>query len=350
MSGTDPTVNNADLQRLASELSLSAAAWRRAVEIAGTAPGRPGWRRSIDVFLLAAGVLLIVVGIAAFFAWNWADLGRAAKFALIQGGVVVAVLLAWWRGLDSMPGRAALLAGAALVGVLLAYFGQTYQTGADPYGLFFGWALLILPWALIGRQAGLWILLLLLANLTLILYWTQVLDPPGGLWQLSALLGPLVGLGMMAMNSELSSWLFAINALALIAWELLAIGTGATWMQGRWFPRLAATAALGTVVAPTLAIIFVASFGETLKLSMLSPALYAVATAACLVYYRRRRLDLFILTCCLTGAILVVTSLAIRIMLESIGSMLLLSLLLIGQVAAASWWLRDVAQKAERPR
>ena len=348
MSGSDSTASYAELQRLAAELSVSAAAWRRAVAIAGIAPGRADWRRSIDVFLLAVGVLLIVVGIAAFFAWNWADLGRPAKFALIQGGIVVAVLLAWWRGLDSMPGRAALLAGAGLVGVLLAYFGQTYQTGADPYGLFFGWALLILPWALIGRQAGLWIMLLLLANLALILYWTQVLDPPGGPWQLSMLLGPLVWIGLTVMNSELSSWLFAVNALALLAWELLAQATGARWMQGRWFPRLAVAVALATVVAPTLAIIFVASFGESLNLSMLSPALYAAATAGCLTYYRRRHLDLFILTCCLTGAILVLTSLAIRFMLESVGSMLLLSLLLIGQVAAASWWLRDVARSEER--
>jgi len=203
VSGSDPTVSNADLQRLASELSLSTAAWRRAVEIAGIAPGRSDWRRGMDVFLLAVGVLLIVIGIAAFFAWNWADLGRAAKFALIQGGVVAAAVLARWRRLDTIAGQAALLAAAGLVGVLLAYFGQTYQTGADPYGLFLAWALLILPWALIGRQAGLWIMLLLLANLTLILYWTQVLDPPGGLWQLSMLLGPLVGLGMAAMNSEL---------------------------------------------------------------------------------------------------------------------------------------------------
>lgn len=346
MSPTEPTASNAALHRLAAELSLSEAAWQRAVGLAGLMPGRNSWRRAIDYFLLATAVLLIVTGIAAFFAWNWAELGRPGKFALIQGGLVAAVLVAWWRGLDSMTGRAALLAAGALVGILLAFFGQTYQTGADPYGLFLTWALMILPWTLVGRQAGLWVMLLALANLTLILYWTQVLDPPSGWWELTSLLGPLVWLGLTVMNSELSSWLFAINALALVSWEYVASTRSPRWMNGRLFPRAIAAAALATVVAPTLAIIFVASFGEKLHLSLLSPALFVAASAGCLFYYRRRHLDLFILTCCLSGGILVITSLAIRYMLQGAGSMLFLALLLIAQVAAASWWLRDVARGA----
>ncbi len=44
--------------------------------------------------------------------------------------------------------------------ILLAVYGQTYQTGADPYELFFGWAILIIGWVAISRFAPLWPLLL----------------------------------------------------------------------------------------------------------------------------------------------------------------------------------------------
>ena len=121
-------------------------------------------------------------------------------------GIVAGVALSAWRGLDSGPGRIALLAAGFLVGVLLAVYGQVYQTGADPYGLFVTWGLLIVGWALIGRQAGLWMLTLVLANLSVILYWTQVLYPQ----RLGAdFLGPLVGLTGTFTDPRLADLVFA---------------------------------------------------------------------------------------------------------------------------------------------
>ncbi|MBC8290414.1 MAG: DUF2157 domain-containing protein, partial [Planctomycetes bacterium] len=43
-------------------------------------------------------------------------------------------------------------------GVFLAVFGQVYQTGADEWLLFAGWAGLILPWTALSRFEALWIL------------------------------------------------------------------------------------------------------------------------------------------------------------------------------------------------
>jgi uncharacterized membrane protein len=205
MAQPGTTANHANVTRLATELSLDEAASRRAMEIAGLIPAAAAWRRYIDYFLMALGVALILTGAAAFLAWNWADLGRMSKFALLQGGIVLTVVAAWRLGLDSVAGRAGLLAAAILVGLLLALYGQVYQTGADPYGLFLTWAIMVLPLVLIGRQAGLWLLLVVLANLTLILYWTQVLNPPEGWWQLAQLLGPIVWLGSTVMDSTLAS-------------------------------------------------------------------------------------------------------------------------------------------------
>ena len=336
----------ANLLEMAQQLKLSAAAYRRAIEIARLTPDRTTWLRYIDRFLIVVGAALIVAGAAAFFAWNWADLGHMAKFALIEGGIVAAALLAWRFRLDSPAGRASLFAAAFLVGVLLALFGQVYQTGADPYGLFLAWAVLILPWAIVGRQAGIWMLLQLLLNLTVIMYYTQVLHPPDGWWQLAQLLGPLVWLGTTVTDSTLASYLFALNGAALVIWEFGA-GRGVAWMQGSLFPRVIAFAAFCTVLIPTLIIIVAASLDETTGLSAISPVLLLGATGVSLYYYRHRRHDLFILTCSLLGVIMVVTSLFVRYLPGGSGSLLVLAALVIAQVAGAAWWLREIARRWE---
>ncbi len=331
---------------LAAALQFDEHSYRRAVELAELEPDRAAWLRYVDRFLAAVATALIVAGIASFFAWNWADLHRFAKFGLIETGIVAAVAIAWRFGLESVAGRAALFAAAFLVGVLLALFGQVYQTGADPYGLFVAWAILILPWVLIGRQAGLWLLFVLLIGLALILYWIQVLHPPTGWWQLAQLLGPLVWLGTTVMDWQLATLLFALNAAAIVAWELAA-ARGAAWLRGRLFPRLVGLVALYTVLAPTLVLIFAAAADHRAGLSVVSPLLLALALAASLWFYQYRRLDLLMLTMSLFAGILVIMALAVRHLFRDFGSLLFLAALLIGLVAGAAFWLRRVSQRAE---
>jgi uncharacterized membrane protein len=73
--------------------------------------------------------------------------------------------------LERFPGKLLLLAASTLVGVYIAVFGQIYQTGADSYELFTGWAFLIFPWVALGRFMPLWIFWLGLLNLALGFYW-----------------------------------------------------------------------------------------------------------------------------------------------------------------------------------
>ncbi len=346
MAQSDIAATNANLNELATELAFDEEAYERALELANLSPSKTDWVRYLNAFLLAVGSALVVAGITAFFAWNWAELGHMQKFALVQLGIVAAVVGTWRLGVDTIGGRACLFGAAFLVGVLFAVYGQVYQTGADPYSLFLTWAILIAPWALIGRQQGVWFLFVVLLNLSLIMYWTQVLEPPEGLWQLAQLLGPIIWLGSLFTDSELSSAVFLLNATALVAWEVFS-QRGVPWMQGRWFARIVAFIALGTVVVPTLVIIMAATFGEKLGLTLLSPLLLAVATVTCVLYYQYRRHDLFILTCCALAVIMVLTSFAIRTVLDDFGSMLFLAMLLIAQVAAAAWWLRGVARRWE---
>ena len=344
MTQTRIPASSASVAELATRLEFSEEACRRAYAEAGLVPTPEDWVRYLSRSLLGLGAALVVAGITAFFASNWADMSHFAKFAWIQVGIATAVSAACWRGFDSVAGSLLLFTAAFLTGVLLAVYGQVYQTGADPYGLFLSWALLILPLAIVGRQQGIWMLFIVLLNLCLIMYWTQVLRPPEGLWMLGQLLGPLVWLGTLITDPELSSATFLLNAVALVSWEYALTrhpGTGAS----QWFARVVAFFALATVVAPTLLMIFAATVDEKTGLSLISPALLAVAGAACVYYYQVWRQDLFILTCCALAAILVVTALAIKVVALNVGSLFFLALLLMGQVAAAAWWLRQVARR-----
>ena len=325
---------------------LSEAACDRSYEIAHLQPNHAEWRGYVDRFLIVVGVALIAAGIAAFIAWNWADLDRFAKFALIQSGIFGAAVLAWRFGLNTIAGKSSLFIVAFLTGILFALFGQVYQTGADPYGLFMAWAILILPLCVIGRQAGLWLLFHVLLSLTVIMYYTQVLHPPEGWWQLAQLLGPLVWLGATVMDSTLASSLYALNAIGLVAWEL-GTNRGVPWMQGRTYPRLIALGAFSAVLPSTLVMIFAASFNDNAGLHFMSPLLLATTTAVGLWYYQFKRQDLMILTLCLLAAIFVVTSFAIRELMTGTGSLLFLAILIVGEVAGAAWWLKAVAQRWE---
>ena len=190
-------------------------------------------------------------------------------------------------------GKSALFAAGFLVGVLLAVYGQVYQTGADPFGLFLAWAVLILGWALVGRQVGLWMLLLVLLNLTLILYWTQVVEPQG--LNLLGIAGPLAGLSVTFVDATLVALVFTFNALALVLWEVLA-GRGIVWMGGRTFPRVVSLLALAPVVSSGLILIVASSFGEVDGWNVLGLLLFVGFAAASLFYFRVRVHDLFILT------------------------------------------------------
>ncbi|MBA3057033.1 MAG: DUF2157 domain-containing protein [Gammaproteobacteria bacterium] len=105
--------------------------------------------RGVAVLAAALGGLGVVMWIAA----HWDSMGRLGHFALLQG-----LVLATGAGAALIPRARAPLGLLALLGIggLFAYFGQTYQTGADPWQLFALWAALALPLCLGARSDVLW--------------------------------------------------------------------------------------------------------------------------------------------------------------------------------------------------
>jgi uncharacterized membrane protein len=303
----------------------------RALALSGVTPDGKRWRAFIDGALLALGVLALACAVVFFFAWNWEDLGRTSRFVIVQA-LMVAALLAWWRlGLDRLTARMALLLAAIALGVLLALFGQTYQTGADPWQLFAIWALLMLPWALVGRFAPLWLLWLALLNLAAALYFDTRFN--------------LVDIAF-GSRGALDWALLALNSAAWAAWEFAS--RRFPWLTlGRWPVRLIATTSGFAVTELVLRSIFDPDSSP----AVLAWGGFAAWLAVVYSVYRVRLPDLFMLAGACLAVIVCVTTLAANTLLRGSfleGGLLLLALLVVGQAAAAAVWLRRV-QAEQRP-
>jgi uncharacterized membrane protein len=326
---TDPLelpATSARLRRLAHDGHLSAKALDRALVLAGHTPTLADWRRFVDMLLLLLGAALSLGGVVFFFAYNWADIPRLAKFGVIEGAILLAVALAAYQGLGSFAGKVALLAAAVLVGVLQAVFGQIYQTGADSYLLFLIWALLIAGWVAIGGYAPLWLLLLALLNLSLIFYWTQVLG---------------------TTDTALYLALAALNAFWLLVWEF-ARSRGFAWLSGRWMPRIVALATIMLLVIATTRYIFASSDElERDVLLRLAPVIYLLYTLFTLICYYRYLRDLFMLAAAALGIIIVVTAVGIQVIDLRFEGYLMLSALIIIQTGMLVYALRAVARRWE---
>ncbi|HEX6707697.1 MAG TPA: DUF2157 domain-containing protein [Albitalea sp.] len=141
------------LYELADRHGLHADASRRLHRLAGLEdePDAAAQWLPRGVAILAAA--LIGLGLVFWIAANWESLGRAGRFGLLQGVLLAMCVAAMARPAARAPlGLIAFLA----IGALFAFFGQTYQTGADPWQLFALWTLLGLPLVLAVRSDVLW--------------------------------------------------------------------------------------------------------------------------------------------------------------------------------------------------
>jgi uncharacterized membrane protein len=250
---------------------LTPAQHTRAVSLAIGTPGPDAWRRFAARASLALGAACMLFGLVFFIAWNWEGLPRFAQFAALEVLMVAAAFLSA-RAPDTFARQLALTFAAVVLGPLLAAYGQTYQTGADPYELFLTWALLAAPLAFVARFRPLWMIIVLLLNVSLALFCEQVRP-----FEYDPLTYQVVLLG--ALNGAL--------------WPAAELAWGA---KSRWPSRVLA---LGAVLPPLPVAMLYAS-GEHLfhfedwGLAAMGLCLSLSAVAA--LVYRRRRLDLFMLS------------------------------------------------------
>lgn len=142
-----------DLYELAYKHQLDDAGTDRLFNIAGLTHAPAALRRYLWPVVGILGAALGGLGVIMWLAANWESLGRTGRFGLLQALVLALCAGAWAR-----PRLRAPLGLFALLGIggLFAWFGQTYQTGADPWQLFAIWAALALPMCLGVRSDVLW--------------------------------------------------------------------------------------------------------------------------------------------------------------------------------------------------
>jgi len=302
---------------------------RQALTLAAASPSSRDWITFLTGALMLLGAGLLLSGIVCFFAFNWADLGRVAKFAVLQAAVALCAGLGWWK-LPNLSGRVALFGAAVLVGPLLGVYGQTYQTGADPWGLFFFWALLILPWVVVAHFTALWILTIALFDTALVLYRVQVFDLPDKDWFL------------------LFVWLAAIHLAAVIAYEVQRL-RARPWLEEEWGARLLVATAFLQLLVPAIGLVLDLNIGETWGAGF---AIWVVAAAA-FAYYSQVREDLFMLTAAGGSIMTVLTFIVGRIIfqelkLELFGG-LIMSSILIAEVVLGVAWLRYMIRRPAAP-
>lgn len=296
-----------------------------ALKLAGLRPGREDWRTFLDRLSLWLGVVFCAAAVIFFFAYNWAAMGRFAKFGLLEALIIAGVALCWKHGPERVAGQAALLLASLLVGALLALVGQTYQTGADTYELFAVWGLAIFPWVAVGRFGALWLVWLALLNLAVVLYFQTF-----GIW-----------FGML-FDGERATWiLFALNTAALCVWEFSA-QRGVDWLRERWPLRILALVSGGLIT-----MLMVWAVVETRRQSVAAILIYPMWIAAAFWVYRYRIRDVFVLSGGVLSVIVVVTAFLAKHLLEhdSAGAFLFIGLLVIGMSALGGIWLKNVARE-----
>jgi uncharacterized membrane protein len=316
------------LDRVVHEQRLDESATAMALELSGARPDAGAWRTFLARVLNGAGVAGLGAGAIFFVAANWQDYGVMGRFALLQVALAAAAGLALWRPPPAALGEGALVIAILLSGALLALFGQTYQTGADVYELFFAWAVLALPFALASAAAAAWAT------------WWVVLDIAMALY---------CGVEDASLASLLVSGRLGIERPMLLFLACLANLGGAVLFdhlgRARWLVRMAAT--LGMLFGTSAC--FLAIFGDRSHMSGqegLVVVLFAVTCGAIAHLSLRRRDDVYPMALVFAAWIAISTVfLAKQMQFKDFGNVLVLAAWLVATSGAAGFvlmkWVRE---------
>lgn len=298
------------LYRSAAEQGLDAAATTQLEQRAGLAGTPAGLARHVALGLAALAATLGGMGLVFWVAAQWGGWGRLERFALLQGTLLVLAAAAWLRPAARRPLGLLVFINS---GALLAYFGQTYQTGADPWQLFALWAALMLPLALGLRSELLWAPWALVA-LTAVALWVQA--HTGHSWRAVPHDLPVHAVGAA----------LALGVAALLAPPLRVL-TGA----GPWALRTALTLVVVMLSASALAGLFHVQVGGQYLLGLLALAVLATVLA----WGPARCFDLFGLSAAALGLNTLLCGGLLRLLFDGAGRSDPLSrFLLLGLVAA----------------
>jgi uncharacterized membrane protein len=134
----------------------------------------PAWRKFLQLLLITLGIAFTVAGIVFFFAYNWENLGKVGKFAIVEGCIVAITVAVLFSRLALIVKKILLTGAAIIVGAMFAVFGQVYYTGANTCDFFLAWTVFISLWAIVSNFPPLWLVYVALINTTICFYAQQV--------------------------------------------------------------------------------------------------------------------------------------------------------------------------------
>ena len=324
-------------------------------------PNARTWLTFFDKALLIIGAVALVLSLVFFIAYNWLNMGKMGKFALVEAGLVISIVLYTalsFRQRFQLIRQLLLFIASVITGSLLALLGQVYQTGADTWQLFFGWAVLITPWVVIARFPALWLLWLGLINACLMLYldvanFSLINDTYQSITQVAM----LALMNFIAFNL----WLVSIdkpNSQPISIHKSPAnkasnYKTSAPLVTSKINQLTKSSLHWSTYVVGLLSTCFITYlaivpvFENINSLATLVSAIAWLGWCGFMLWrFYQRRVDLLMLTYLSFSIITVVMFWVGESLLDNFdaGGFLILTLLLIGMSSAAVVWLRKVAR------
>ena len=327
--------------------NISSESIEQALILSKVMPDSQQWKQFISNLMLCLGVLAIASAVMFFIAYNWDDLGRFAKFGLVQALIVVSIIAYWLAASrnddlakqlgdvsqenqpSNLTEQVALLLASLLLGVVLAFFGQTYQTGADTWQLFFMWAVLIIPWVFIAKFPALWMIWIALLNLSAVLYFRVF----GGFFST-----------LFISGEELAWLILLINTAAWVIWEVLE--NRYKWLTQSWAIR---TLALVSGTSLTMLVTWYI-FNNSSAAFPFAPILWLAGMTLVYVVYRRRKIDLFMLAMACLSGLAVITSAIGEFIFNTLnadtGGFFLMAILVILLGTLSASWLQAVHKES----
>lgn len=335
-------MNRSTLDALVAHYRLDEAGTAEAFAAVKARPDPDELLRWTRLTAAIGGALSLGVGVTFFVAANWHAVPVLGRFALVQLLLIAAVVTALIKPPPSLLGRLAVFVAIILTGGLLALYGQTYQTGADVYELFFLWAALSLPLALAGRYSATWALWAIVLNLGLGLFCGFV---PGRhvLWLLLSRWG--LSQSLLVALPMLANLLF----FALGEWQSQS-GAAESGLGTRWLRRSFLVAALLYGTTSVLLVILEHRSDEHPGLSIL---LYLLACASILARTLQQRADVLPLAALCASGLVVMHAWLLRALRFENGALYVVTLVLIGSSALVgmllmrahrSWKIEEAGQ------
>ncbi len=301
---------------------IDAANIDQAIKVAQANHSPQQWQTFISQLLLWLGLTAIAIGTIFFFAYNWGDLSTFQKFALIQGLLLITAFSYSQTEPQSNFSTAILFFMAILIGSLFALFGQTYQTGKDPWQLFLLWTLFITPLALTSKSSSLWLLWLGLANLTLFLYF----ETRHGLF------------GIILQNERRVLFYALLNLIPAIVFEFLYVKKLISYRIASQVALIAAMVAF-TWVSLYSVFEFYGANNKSYDLIV-----YLVWMAGVYYFYRLKAIDVLILSSWVVSGIVFILAVVARGIGDNLdeGTLLLMAILLIALSTTGVKWLMNL--------